>query len=252
MEDDQSTTFEQAQQIQNLRQKITEAARGAVKYGHVDRDWVNARLNRMGAEMVTGTAKYQINVPIDGNYGVTVTAGSRKEALEKFNQYVSAVAASGEVRSKHCGEGVYGVTFTDDEPVFYSGPEDIEPSDAPDISLDDLKAAIRQMLKQGVTEQGWGHSHAVASAEDMGLKPLPALTVKTVNVPVSGTTQLNVPVFEGDGDEVVQATVAGVMARTKHVYMQPEEVGMAFLPRPDTSETMGLHIVDEDDDGDVY
>jgi phage host-nuclease inhibitor protein Gam len=240
--------FAEAQQAEDLRRSITERTTAAVKYGHVDRDWANGWLDRLGVELVTGEAQYKINVPIVGSYGTTVTATSRTEALEKFNQYAAKVAAAGQVTDgQHC-QGVYNIELvTGAEPVFFSGPQDPDPqTPAKTPGLDALKDGIRQMLKQGVTEQGWGITYAADALDAMGLPPLPLLEYRTVNVPVSGTAQVTVAAFVGDEDEKVQRVAAGAMRRTKQVVIEPDEIGTAFASRPDTSEAMGLKLIDED------
>lgn len=239
--------FAEAQQAEVLRQKLSQVAAGAVAYGNVDRDWVNERLVRLGASPVTGQAQYKINVPITGNYGTTVTASSRVEALEMFTKYAERVAAAGQITDGHHCQGVYGVQLTGEVPTFFSGPQDPEPYVGTVPGLDALKAGIRRMLMDGVTEQGWGHSHAVHAIEIMGLEPLPELVHKTVTVPVSGTAQLTVNVFQGDDDQAVQSATTAWMGRAKQVIVTPDEIGLAFAPRPDASES-GFKIVDEGDD----
>jgi hypothetical protein len=233
--------YKEAQQEEALRQQITVRAYGAVKYGHVDRDWANAWLVRLGAQPVTGQAQYRINVPVTGNYGTTVTAGSRAEALEKFNQYVAQVAAAGKFTGSY--GGIYGIELTGAAPTFFSGPQDPTEYAGSVPGLEGLKSGIRQMLKQAVTEQGWGHSYAVQALDQMGLEPLPTLHNKTVQVPVSGLTVLTVPVFADDDDEAVQAAVTGALTRAQSVSIKPDEVGSVMSTRPDA---MGLNLVDEE------
>jgi hypothetical protein len=247
MEKDQDA-FAEAQQAQNLRQEITQYATLAVRYGHVDRSWINTWLIRLGAEPIAGGAKYQINVPVTGLFGKTVFASTRAEALEKFNQEVARVGAAGQITDGHC-DGVYDVAFNGETPTFFSGPEDA-PEQGTVPGLDALKDDIRQMLKQGVSEQGWGHSYAVAALASMGLAPLPALVHKTVSVPVGGVARLDVNVFEGDDEEAVQSAAASTMARSKQVTITPDEVGTVFAPRPGGDLGLTLTLVDEDDDKD--
>lgn len=241
--------FAEAQQAEDLRAQISLAADAAVQYGRVDRDWANNHLNRMGAPLVTGPSKYQINAPIDGVYGISITANTRAEALEKFKGYFDAVINEGEFRSGNYGQGVYQITSIpyDGNPVFFSGPQDIEPTNDPVPGLDGVKAAIHAMLKEGVTEKGWRYSAAVDTLHAMGLEALPHLTTKSVSVPVNGTAQINVQVFEGDSDEAVQRAAAAVMGRSSVVPVKPEEIGLAFTPRPDSSDA-GFTLVDDDDD----
>lgn len=243
MENDESA-FAEAQQAEALRKEITQHARGAVKFGNVDRDWVNTRLARLGAEIVTGDAQYKINVRVLGDYGTTITAGSRTEAVEKFKQIVSNLAAAGQIRTARCGEGIYNVSFDDvAEPVFFSGPQDfVADADNPVPGLDALKDGIRQMIKQGVTEQGWGYSYAIAQLASMGLPTLPPMEYRTVNVPVTGTAEIVVSVFEDADDVVVQNAAEGVMTRAKSVVIKPEEIGNAYVPRPDG---MSMNLVDD-------
>jgi len=237
------------EQANDLRNRITAYTAGAVKYGNVDRDWANTWLIRLGADPVTGSAEYRINVPITGNFGKTITANSRAEALAQFAEHINRVTAAGQITDGRC-DGVYGVQFsTDYEPTFFSGPADV-PTDANDSvpGLDGLKQGIRQMLKEGVTEQGWGHMYAVKALELMELPPLPAMVSKVVEVPVSGTTRLNVRVFEGDGDDVVQQAAARQIAASQMLAVVADEVGEARVPG---SGDMGLRLVDGDDDSDV-
>lgn len=242
--------FAEAQKAEILRQQVSQYASAAVIHGHVDRGWTNAWLVRLGVQPIIAQSRYQINAPITGNYGTTVTAASRAEALKKFSQYVATVTAAGQVNGStggHC-DGVYAVQFTGGEPVFYSGPEDIEASGAPVPGLDALKDGIRQMLKQGVAERGWGYSYAQVAVAAMDLEPLPELHNKTVTVPVSGTATVGVLVFDGDEDAAVQSAALATLGRMAYVHVKPEEIGTVLISRPDAS---GFTLVnDEDDDED--
>lgn len=240
---DAADAYADAQAAEKLRNQISHYATAAVHYAKVDRDWVNARLNRMGAPLVTGLARYQINVPITGSLGTTVTASTRAEALEKFQDVVENVKAASQVTGRYLG--VYNVQFGDADPVFFTGPQDMEPYEGSVPGLDALKTAIRDMLKEGVTSQGWGHNYAVQAVAEMGLEALPALHTKTVEVPVSGTTQIGVLVFSDADDETIQASAAAMVARSAHLSVKPEEVGEATWTRPDS---MGLILVDDDDE----
>jgi hypothetical protein len=220
--------FAEAQEAARLRQHISQYAAGAVKHGSVDRDWANARLAALGASPVTGTAEYRMNVPITGAYGWRCKANSRTEALERFNQQVNRVAMAGKITADGSYDNVYEL-FVVGEPTFYSGPEDApEPSGDP-ISLDDLKAGIRAMLKQGVAEKGWGFLYAVEALKIMGLEPLPALVQRTVEVAVSGTVQVQVKGFEGDDEEALHVAAAGMVGRSKYVTVIADEVGASHI-----------------------
>lgn len=240
-------TFAEAQQAAKLREAINTYAAGAVNYANVDRDWVNNQLVRLGAEPIATAAEYRINIPITGDYGTTVVATSRAEAMKKFDGYVQHVLYKGEVRAASHGQGVFNVALN---PA--AGPASLlaGPQDPPEFAgkmpgLDALKDGIRAMLKQGVTEKGWGYSHAVNALDIMGLEPLPEPTNKTVEVPVSGTAKIVVPVFEGDGDEVVQAAAAAKLRRMDEVIVKPEEIGSIMVSR--SSESMGLKLVDDEE-----
>lgn len=251
MENTDNDAFADAQQAEILRQKISQYAARAVKYGKIDRDWVNTRLARIGAEPVTGSATYKINVAITGNYGATVTAATRADALNQFQKFSAKVAAARQFATNYCDEGVYNIAFTGEEPTFYSGPQDPPvDTEASTLDLDTLKDAIRQMLKDGVARQGWGIDYAAGALTDMGLEPLPTLHDKTVTVPVSGTATIVVPVFEGDDDEAVQLGAGAVLGRAQSVSIKPDEIGWASWPtRPEGQDIMGLTLVDEDEDG---
>lgn len=242
--------FADAQKAEILRQHISQYAVGAVKYGAVARDWVNGWLVRLGAQPVGGQSTYQINVRIDGSYGTTVNAGSRVEALEKFNQYVAAMLAAGQVRTKHCGEGVYGVTLVGEKPVFFSGPEDPDPqADVPVPDLTGLKAGIRDMLKEGITGHGWGYGYAQEQLNEMGLESLPTQIYRTVNVPVSGVAQMSFLAFEGDDDdEVMQSAVRAIVRTGNPVMVKPDEIGEAFALRPANGGDAGFALIDDEDD----
>lgn len=241
MED--TNEFADAQQAEALRQKIRTYAGGAIKYNKVDRNWVNQRLNQMGAQLVTSNARYQINVPITGSYGATIVASTRADAMDQFKQRIAKVASAGHVvGSSH---GVYNVEFTGDEPQFHSGPEDIELGEAgPVPGLDGLKNAIRDMLMVGVAEQGWNHDYAVRAATDMGLESLPTLSMHTVKVPVSGTAVLSVRAF-GDDPDAVQRATAGLLARTQQIAVQPDEIGNVSV----VIGTDGAEAYDDSDGG---
>lgn len=245
--------FTNAQKAQLLRQQIHQYAYLANRYGHVDRDWINARLNRAGAELITGKSTYKLNVPISGLMGATVTANNRAEAVERFNAYVQNVVAAGQLNSG----SVYQVVFDGTAPQFYSGPLDPpEQEDGPELDLQGLRTFLRDMLMEGVAEKGWRHSAAIEAVAEMGLEPLPPLVHKSVEVPVSGTHRLDVTVFEGADDDTVQRAAHAKFSKAELVPVKPDEVGEATWARPSAgSETMGLTLVDDDladDDGDVF
>ena len=240
--------FAEAQKVQLLRQKIHTYARGAVECGGVDRDWVNQRLNRIGADLVTGDVQYQINTPIIGNYGTTIVAPNRVTALAKFNEIVEQIVAKGEIRNRNYGQGVYGVKLNPAAggAQFFSGPEDVVSEESPFQTLEAVRAAIRSMIKDAVVEQGWGHYHAERQLEELGLEPLPKLVSRTVQVPVSGMASLHISVYENADDADVQAVTATLMGRMSQVIVSPDEIGSVLSPRPDA--TLGMTLVDDDDD----
>jgi len=124
-------------------------------------------------------------------------------------------------------DSVYQVAFPSAEVSFASGPED-PPATSDDVpDLEGTRKAIRAMLMEGVTEQGWGHSYAADAAVDMGLEPLPPVIGRTVKVPVSGTVNLHVMVFEDATDDDVQRVAASTMKRIGSVSMKPDEIGTA-------------------------
>lgn len=242
--------FGDAQQAADLRQQISGFAETAVKYGHVDRDWVNSQLNQLGAPLVTGATEYQINIPITGVYGATVWAENRTGALARFQELTEKALVLGRFTSRSPG-AIYNLAATGDEPVFFSGPQDLTPDEnAEPLTLDALKDGIRNVLKQGVSEKGWGIEYAVLALEKMSLPPLPPLHNKTVQVPVSGVTTLTVQVFDGEDDDAVQRAVNATMGRASTVQVKADEVGAAFMPRPDHHTGNGFTLVDEDDDED--
>lgn len=241
--------YSEAQQAQQLLGKIHDYAYNAVKYGKVDRDWVNGSLVRLGAKPISTRARYQLNIPITGLLGQTVTASSRDEARKIFQQSISHVFQDQPVDGSRCLR-VFQVEAQNDDIQFFSGPQDVQVPEEPVVlTLAELKAAIRHMLKTGVSQHGWGHSYAVDALDTMGIEPLPALVQKSVDVPVSGTYRLSVEVFEGDTDEAVQAAATSALKGAQTVPVKPEEVGEAQWARS-SGETMGLHLVggDQEDD----
>lgn len=239
--------YADAQQAQQLRHHITAATSGAVRYGNVDRAWANTWLHRLGANPVTGNATYQLNVPITGLLGMTINAEDRTQAVEKFKAFLDLNITRGIVDGQHCVRVFQPEVVVGAEPQFYSGPLDVvADSDEPvELTLDELKASIRKMLMEGVTEHGWGYSYAVNTVEMLGLEPLPTLHNKTVEVPVSGTAKVSVPVFDDADDDAVQRIAQAKMAAAKDVTVKPEEIGQATWARS-SGEQMGLHLVDDD------
>lgn len=244
--EDGKDAYLEAINVEKLRTAVTNYAVSAVKFGNVDRGWVNKWLLRLGAEPVVGPAVYRINTPVSGVYGKTIKAKSRTEALEIFAKAVQYTKTSGVIDGSH-GERVFEVQF-DGEPTFFSGPEDPTPHDGPAPDLAGLKVGIWHMVKEGVTQQGWGYSQALNALEAMGLDLLPAQAWKSVTVPVSGVAEVTVMTLEGDGDEEVQQAVTAWVARSGEVKVKPDEIGSPFVSRADVAQTMGLSLVDDDED----
>jgi len=220
--------YADAQAAESLRKKISLYAESAINYGGVPRDWANEKLAKIGATLITGKSSYQVNVPVTGIYGRTITAYSRAEAAEKFAAHIARVARTGRITTAmDAQDSVYQVAFPSAEVSFASGPED-PPATSDDVpDLEGTRKAIRAMLMEGVTEQGWGHSYAADAAVDMGLEPLPPVIGRTVKVPVSGTVNLHVMVFEDATDDDVQRVAASTMKRIGSVSMKPDEIGTA-------------------------
>jgi len=220
--------YTEATIAEDLRTNITGYTASAVA-GGVDRDWANSWLVRLGAQPVTGNATYRMNVPVTGVYGKTVIANSRAEAAQKFLEHVQRVAQAGQVTDHGECDAVYEVKFQ--EPVtaadvtFFEGPEDPEPSNDPAPGLDALKDGIRKMLMEGVTEQGWSYPRAKRAIAEMGLDALPAILYRSVQVPVSGTHQLTVRVFEGADEETLYRATASHIRRSGLITISPEEMG---------------------------
>lgn len=221
---DFETAQQNAQQAQNLRETFRGIAHNAVTYAHINMDWVNASLAALGIQPIGGKAEYRMKVAITGAYGWRVKAGSRAEAMEQFKRNVARVASAGKIVADGSYDNVYDLEVVG-EPEFYAGPEDPEVTDPDSFTLDELKAGIRDMLKEGVRLHGWGHSYAVEAAEQLGLESLPSLVTKTVEVPVSGVYKTTVQMFADDGDEAVQERVKAVMAAVEMVPVKAEEVG---------------------------
>lgn len=215
--------FAEAVEAQSLRSALTQHATGFANHGG-DRDWTNTQLVRLGAHPIQGRSEYRMNAPITGVFGWRCTATSRAEALDRFKEQIARVTEAGKITADGSYDNVYQLAFIG-EPQFHSGPEDPGTDDAEVFTLDELKAAVRLMFKQGVSAHGWSLRRANQSLSAMGLDALPEATVKAVKVPVSGTVELAVTVFEDDNDADVQAATAGVLARQGSVYLKPEEVG---------------------------
>jgi hypothetical protein len=227
----------EAAAILDLRAQLTTAVTGAVNHG-LNRDWANAELAKLGAKPITGRTEYRMNTPITGFYGWRCTATSRAEAADRFREQIQRVAQAGKITADGSYDNVYGVHFVNNEVTFYSGPEDVEPSDeAQAMSLEELGAAIRSMVKRGVSEHGWNLGWAQQALRKMGLPELPNASHRTVAVPVSGTVEMVILAFEGDSDDAVQAAARGAVARSGRVYVQPDEVGTAVVSAPTAEAT---------------
>lgn len=212
----------------DLRAKITAAAESAVEH-HVNRDWVNGWLRRLGAKQITGPAEYRMNIPLTGSYGWRCNAGSRAEAAQRFLEQVQRVMSQGKITADGSYDNVYDVKFnepvTASDVVFYAGPEDPAETDDPIPGLDALKVEIRKMLMEGVAEQGWGRPYANHTLASMDLEALPALKVMTVDVPVSGVYKAKVAMFPDATDEDVQRAAMRLVRRMHSVVVTPDEVG---------------------------
>lgn len=225
--------YTEALQAQDLRDKITDYATRATKHG-VDRDWANEWLRRLGANQITGTAEYRMNVPLTGSYGWRCKAGSRAEAAQRFLEQVQRIASTGKITADGSYDNVYDVHFNEPvtaaDVVFYAAPEDPAESTEPVPGLDALKVEIREMLMEGVSQRNWGYRYAQQALRAMGLDELPARVNHTVSIPVSGVTRVTVQVFEGDLAEVIQKAAASKVAQLgSSLVVQPEEVGEAVL-----------------------
>jgi hypothetical protein len=222
--------YTEATIAEEIRAQLTSITAKAVG-GGVDREWANGWLRQLGAEPVTGNAVYRMNAPITGVFGKTIEASSRMAAAEAFLKHVQRIAEAGQVTDHgHC-DNVYQVKFQ--EPVtaaditFYAGPEDPEPALEPVPDLAGLKAGARKMLMEGVAEQGWGYQYARRATAAMGLEDLPVLQYRTLEVPVTGTYQVSVRVFEGAPYADMQRAAASHIRRTGVVSIKPEEMGEA-------------------------
>lgn len=208
-----------------LRAKLTNATAGAVRHG-LDKGWANTQLAALGAQTITGTSEYRMNIPVGGVYGWRCKATSRTEALAKFMEQVNRVREAGKITADGSYDNVYDLVIAADSAVtFYAGPEDVTADDAEPLTLADLKVRITGMLREGVMGYGWNYRYAQKALSDMGLDALPNVTTKQVKVPVSGFTTTSVMVFEGADDSDIQAAAAGALSRVGNVYMTPDEIG---------------------------
>lgn len=222
--------YTEAQQAEALITMLRSYTASAVNYGNVNRKWANAQLIQLGAEPLSGsstTAEYRVNAPMTGLFGMTVHAKSRTEALELLRQR----AARQDKINDHniSGVSVYRVDVDLDAATFHSGPEDVVAESVEPLSLDALRSGIRAMLREGVSVRDWGHSYANAALGDMGLDLLPSIVFKAVEVPVTGTALVNIRLFEGDGDDEVQAAAVAVASKFQTLSVKPEEIGTAVL-----------------------
>ena len=225
-------------QAAKLREQITNAAANAVNYGNVDRDWINENLARLGANPVTGTSEYRMNIQITGLYGWRCKASSRAEAVARFKEQVTRIAEAGKITADGSYDNVYGVAFHG-APVFYSGPEEADYVESAELDLAGLKEGIRAMLKRAVAEKGWSHGRARETLALMGLEALPERHNRPVTVPVGGTISLAINVFDDATDDEIQAAVAATIVRMKHVYVAADEVGKAQYASRTVSEDDG-------------
>jgi len=206
-----------------LRKLVTQFAGSAVRHG-VDRDWANGWLRSLGAAPIAGENIYKVNVKVTGDFGRTIKAATRADALRIFQAHVARINGDGKITPQNCDDRIYHVQFGD-EPVFASGPEDPSDSDTPELTLDELKTNIRVMLMQGVAEQNWGYRWAQSALDHMGLPQMPKRTYKTVEVPVSVSAPVTITAFEGDDDATLTALAARKLAQLSSVSGKPVEIG---------------------------
>lgn len=240
---DQTTdAYTEAKAAEELRAKLTNATAGAVRHG-LDKGWANTQLAALGAQTITGTSEYRMNIPVSGVYGWRCKATSRTEALAKFMEQVKRISEAGKITADGSYDNVYDLTVTDEVATFYAGPEDVTADDAEPLTLADLKVRITGMLREGVMGYGWNYRYAQKALSDMGLDALPNVTTKQVKVPVSGFTTTSVMVFEGADDSDIQAAAAGALSRVGNVYMTPDEIGGVQVIEADRED-------DNDEDSD--
>jgi hypothetical protein len=212
-----------------LRTEIASRAASAVQYGAVDREWANTWLLRIGAQPVTGTSEYRMNVPITAVLGWRTQASSRAEAVAAFKEQIDTVAQIGKIT--YCSRAdrqyaVYDLTIPDPAAIgFFSGPADPPEAVDPVPGLDGTKTLIRDMLREGVAEHGWGHTYANAALDDMGLEPLPGMSWRHIDVPVTGTATLQLRVFDDATDDAVQRAAQAALAKAPQVSVKAEEIG---------------------------
>lgn len=220
--------FDEAVQVQTLRGTLSHCADNAATYGTVSRTWLNEQLAAVGAPLITqGDNTYQIFVPVTGAYGTTVTAPSRAEALERFQRYAARVLEAGELLTGRHGQGIFNLKA--DESAggvqFQSGPEDPEAVEAPAMDLETFRAAARKMLMDGISQHGWGVAYANKAADKLGVGPLPTLESRTVQVPVTGKTNITVLVFAEASEEELTSAARAKVAQIGSVMVTPDEVG---------------------------
>lgn len=237
---DKEAYTEQLQAAETLRSKLHIWTESAVsREPGVDREWANTWLARLGVTPVIGKSEYRLNTPVTGYFGYTIVATSRAEAQKIFKQLVDKVAQAGKISSDvvYC-PAVYDVEFPNpDEVTFFAGPADPAMGPSPEQVPDaELPVQIRQMLIEGVMEQNWGYTYARNALKDMGLPKLPDIGYRTVDVPVSGTAQVQIRVFEDSDDAAVQRIVAAQLRNSGQVAIKPEEMGEASVRSEQGSE----------------
>lgn len=235
-----------AERAADLRSKIAQYGAAAVRH-NVDKDWVNGWLTALGAKTVSGDGNtYRMSVQVAGDYGRTIKAASRADALAIWERHIARVKGDGKITPQNCDDRIYHVVFGD-EVTFVSGPED--PSgEVPELTVAELETKIQAMLRQGVSEQGWGYRWANAALAHMSLPELPGRTYRQVQVPVAVVVPMSIAAFDGDSDELVAELAARRLANTTMISGKPTEIG---TPEVEAASAAGA-IDDDNDDNDDH
>lgn len=232
--------------IDQIRYTIREEAGNAIRYGNVDKAWVNSWLAKLGIEPYSGGNTYRLNIPITAVFGASLQAANRAEAKEKFLSLFNHTLAAGQINEgAYCQHAYQVQAVPGAEVTFYAGPEDVvldtDPKTLTSVEVIDL---LWEMLKEGVTGKGWNWGYANRLLSNVGSnKSLPKLEWVTATVLVAGTAKVNVMVFEGASDEDRKAAVTRFASSAESLRVKPEEV--SWPPVIDKGEWLAMDDEDE-------
>lgn len=151
--------------------------------------WVNKKLAKLGiTERVDIENRYEIRADVTGTVTLTMYGATRADALEKLTERLDGTASA----------TVFQVQATAD-PVFTSGPEDVDPDVDPDAptTVDATLAMLREIIMLGhIAGPKYCDDGANEVLASFGLDPIPPRKSFTVTRPVQAVVTTTVQAYD--------------------------------------------------------